>query len=141
MNFYETRAGRTFFEHQLPALTASLQGIARALQKTPTALQLPAEVPSNFLEELYSGNYEPDAEKDKSRMKEYNRIVIEIQKRLKEQVSPQLWNCVDEYRAALDARYCFEAEQAFEAGFRSAVKMIVAGLSAPPCATGGKERT
>jgi len=134
MNFYETRAGRTFFEHQLPQLISALKELTAAVSqvKPQSVLQLPIDVPSDFLKELYYGNFEPDMEQDAAQLREYNKPVVERQKHLRELLSPDAWAQVEEYRRALDARSSFEMEQAFETGFRSAVRLITAGLSVPP---------
>lgn len=140
MNFYETKAGHRFFEHQLPLLTATVQELVRTLQKTPPVLQIPVEVSPNFLKDLYYGNYELDAVKDKEKTVEYNKAIIEIQQHLKELASSQLWDYIEKYRDTLDARSCYEAEQAFEAGFGTAVKMITSGLTIQPYTVTGKEQ-
>lgn len=133
MNFYETRAGRTFFEHQLPQLISALRELTAAISqdKSQPVFRLPVDVPSDFLKDLYYGNFEPDMEQDAAQLREYNKPVVECQKRLKELLAPDVWELVEEYRNALDVRAGYEIEQAFETGFRSAVRMITAGLSAP----------
>jgi len=134
MNFYETKMGHTFFEHQLPQLISALKELTEAVlqAKTQRALKLPADVPSDFLKELYYGNFEPDTELNADKLREYNKPVIERQKRLKELVDPDVWEQVEEYRNVLSIRAGYEIEQAFETGFRTAVRMIAAGLSTPP---------
>ncbi|SHO54159.1 DUF6809 family protein [Anaerocolumna xylanovorans] len=129
MNFYETNAGHRFFEHQLPLLITSLQDIAKALQKTPMGVQLPVEVPPDFLKDLYYGRYDQEAEKNMGKIKEHTHDIIECQKRLKEQVTPQLWEQIEEYRHALDNLYYLDAEESFVSGFQTAMKMVIAGLS------------
>lgn len=131
MNFYETKAGHRFFEHQLPLLIASLQDIAKALQKAPIGVQLPVEVPPDFLKDLYYGRYDQETEKDMGKIKEHTRDVIECQNRLKEQVTPQLLEQIEEYRHVLDNLYYPDAEESFVSGFQTAMKMVVAGLSSP----------
>lgn len=135
MNFYETRMGHTFFEHQLPHLISALKELTSAVSqaKPQPVFRLPVDVPSDFLKELYYGNFEPDMEQDAAQLREYNKPVVERQKYLKELLSPDAWAQVEEYRRVLDARSSFEMEQAFETGFRSAVRLITAGLSASSC--------
>lgn len=141
MNFYDTRAGHTFFEHQLPQLISVLQELAAAITQTKTqsSVRLPVDAPPDFLKEFYYGNFEPDMEQDVARLREYNKPVMECQKRLKEMLSPEGWEQVEEYRRSIDIRTSFELEQAFETGFRTAVKMVVVGLSAPPCKEKGQD--
>ena len=134
MNFYETRMGHTFFEHQLPQLISVLRELTAAVsqKKAQPVFRLPVDVPSDFLKELYYGNFEPDMEQDAAQLRKYNKPVVERQKHLKKLLTPEVWVMVEEYRLALDERSSFEIEQAFETGFRSAVKLITAGLSVPP---------
>ena len=132
MNFHETVAGHRFFNHQLPELIKALQGVADALSQSQPVVHLPITVPPDFLENFYFGHYEPDLEIDFARTMEFNKAIIECQNRLRQQMSPEEWNRLEEYQSLLDQRASFDAEQSFEAGFRAATKMIAAGLSAPP---------
>lgn len=143
MNFHETRMGHTFFEHQIPQLISALQELTTAIsqEKAPPVFRLPVDVPSDFLKELYYGNFEPDMEQDATQLREYNKPVMECHKRLKEVLAPEVWAQVEEYRHALDSRNSFEIEQAFETGFRSAVRLITAGLSVPPSEKIEQKRT
>ncbi|WP_444643168.1 DUF6809 family protein [Caproiciproducens sp. R1] len=135
MNFYETRAGHTFYEYQLPQLISTLKELTTAITqaKAKFSVRLPADVPPDFLKKLYYGNFEPDMQQDAAQLREYNNPVMESQKRLKKLLAPEAWEQVEEYRRSIDIRTSFELEQAFETGFRTAAKMIAAGLSAPPC--------
>lgn len=61
MNFYETKMGHIFFNHQMPELIRTLQEIATALSKpAPAAVQLKDVGEPDFLHNLFYGNYEPD---------------------------------------------------------------------------------
>ena len=61
MNFYETKMGHIFFNHQLPELIKALREIAAALSKpSPAAVQLTDVGEPDFLHNLFYGNYEPD---------------------------------------------------------------------------------
>ncbi|MBM6977945.1 hypothetical protein H9X99_19290, partial [Intestinimonas butyriciproducens] len=55
--FHETRRGQRFFEVQLPQLITALSDIADSLKAPRPTYHLKAEVPENFLSELYLGNY------------------------------------------------------------------------------------
>lgn len=59
MQFYETKMGHQFFQCQLPALLSALQRIADTLGQPPKAVRLSAEVPADYLSDLYYGNLEP----------------------------------------------------------------------------------
>ena len=56
MNFYETKAGRCFFDVQFPKLVRAIEDISGNLSQKQAAVRLPVEVPENYLEELYYGN-------------------------------------------------------------------------------------
>ena len=61
MNFHETKMGTIFFNHQIPELIKALREIAMALSKpAPAAIQLAETGESDFLHNLFYGNYEPD---------------------------------------------------------------------------------
>lgn len=141
MNFHETVAGRRFFEHQLPSLIKALQDVAAALSQPQPVVHLPITAPPDFLENLYNGFYEPDLDVDHVRTTEFNREIIEFQNRLRQQMSLEDWNRLEEYQSLLDKRNSFDAEQSFKAGFRAATKMIAAGLSAPPESRSSERKT
>lgn len=139
MNSYETRAGRRFYEQQLPELTsqlarlnATLLALTTAMQQPNRAVILPVEAPPDFLKDLYHGNYEPDMEQSPLRTEQLTAAVIKSQRLLRERVSADAWELIDECHRSLNERALYQAEQAFEAGFRSAMRMVAAGLSAPP---------
>lgn len=129
MNFHETKSGRIFFEHQLPALITALKDIAMTMQRKQQKVQIPVDVPPNFLKDLHNGFYETESEKDMVKIKEYLQAVTKCQKNLKAQVSPQLWSNIETYKKALDDMYMFEAEQEFISGFHCAMKMVITGLT------------
>ena len=58
MEFYQTNAGKNFFEGQLPLLIRALEGMTEALNRRQkqTPVALPAKVGDDFLRELYYGN-------------------------------------------------------------------------------------
>lgn len=139
MNFHETGSGHRFYEQQLPELTSQLSRLNTALQALTTAMQrpnqaliLPVEAPPDFLKDLYHGNYEPDMEQNPLRTEQLTAAVVKSQRLLRERVSPDVWQLIDECHRSLNERALYCAEQAFEAGFRSAMRMVAAGLSGPP---------
>ena len=140
MNFHETRAGQRFYEKQFPELlsilqqlTAALHTLSAALPQPGSALMLPVEAPPDFLQNLYYGNYEPDMERDPTRTEQFTSVITICQQQLREQVSTGTWEQIEAYRDLLNKQALSCSEQSFEAGFRSAMRMIAAGLSAPPC--------
>ena len=61
MNFYETVAGKRFFESQLPKLISALQEIAQGVHQAPSVIPLPLDAP-DILHDLFYGQYEPNKE-------------------------------------------------------------------------------
>lgn len=57
MNFYETVAGKRFFESQLPKLISALQEIAQGLHQAPSVIPFPLDT-QDILHDLFYGQYE-----------------------------------------------------------------------------------
>ena len=136
MNFYETKMGHIFFNHQMPELIRTLQEIATALSKpAPAAVQLKDVGEPDFLHNLFYGNYEPDI---------YGCVTVpsRLDQNVKEAEKPLLpalgesKKLFEQYQAAIYERSSI-AEQSYCCGYRTAVQMIVSGLTAPPPQTGG----
>ena len=128
MNFYDTVAGRRFFDHQLPGLTKALQGIANALSRPQPVIQVPTENLEKFLHDLFYGEYEPNLWNDSPQGRKYDIAIKSHKIRIREALSPELWELVEEYRILMDERNFFQAEKAFSSGYTTAIKMIAAGL-------------
>lgn len=132
MNFHETVMGRRFFEHQLPQLIKSIQGLTAALEKPPQAAVLPVEPDPNFLSELYFGNYECGVFKQTSETSELNQAVKRAYNTLAETLPERNREELEAYLDAAAERNSDNMRRAYESGFRTAVQMIMAGLSRPP---------
>ena len=136
MNFYETKMGHIFFNHQMPELIRTLQEIATALSKpAPAAVQLKDVGEPDFLHNLFYGNYEPDIYGCVTVPSRLDQNVKEAEKALLPALgeSKKLFG---QYQAAIYERSSI-AEQSYCCGYRTAVQMIVSGLTAPPPQTGG----
>lgn len=141
MNFNDTVAGRRFFEHQLPGLIKALQGIADALSRPQPVIQIPAENSEKVLHDLFYGQYEPDIWRRSQQSREYDRALKAHQAKMRETLSPDLWELAEEYRRLLEDRHLFHAEKSFESGYATAIKMITAGLAAIPRGQAQEEGT
>lgn len=131
MNFYETKMGHIFFEHQLPQLIGAVNALTAALaQHTPPAV-LPVSADPGFLCELFFGDYEPEIYKVSPELQRFNRIVDQSHKSLTAALSRESMKRLEEYETALSERNLAVTEQAYKAGVRAAVQMILAGLSYP----------
>ena len=129
--FHETRRGQWFFEAQLPKLITALSDIADSLKAPRPTYQLKAEVPENFLSDLYLGNYVPFDLPATDLKKELTPEIIAIQEQLRKSVSEDAWALIEQYGGLLAISRTSGQEQAFAAGFRSAMTMLAAGLAQP----------
>ena len=139
MNFYETRRGQKFFDCQLPKLIQALEQIADTIsQPAPTEqpeLKYNIKPDKEFLQNLYYGNYEPDRYQEREQIRPLSREVIRTETALRKYLPPEGTKLFEDYYQAAVIRSDAVAEQAYEAGFCTAVQMMLAGCAAP-----GKER-
>lgn len=131
MNFYETKAGRIFFEGQLPQLIHALQDIAGALSQTAAPLKLPLEADPKFLDDLYWGRYEPAVFHRHEKTKQLDAAVMDTRSRLQQLLPTEARESYEKYQAALEERTSYLVQQSYESGYRTAVQMILAGLTNP----------
>lgn len=133
MDFHETKMGHEFFERTAPRIAAALEQIAKALNKPAAAIELPSgcEVPVDFLPELYEGNYDPSNEPDTEEASRCSAEILASETALRAVVSPDVWKQIDHTLSLMNKRGDVQREQAFSAGFRSAMMMVAAGLTQP----------
>lgn len=131
MNFFETNMGRRFFEGQLPKLISALEGIAASLKTPHPVLQLSTEDQTDFLRELYHGNFDAGLIADRETLDYYNSEVVKAQQKVKESVEPEIWKLIEHSYTIIGASNTIGNEYAFSCGFQTAFKMMAAGLSAP----------
>ena len=136
MNFHETICGRRFFDAQLPHLIKALERIADGLTHTETAPSQGIAPDSNFLHDLYYGDYEPSVFKKQDKKQQVlNHTVSAAETALRGELSktPAALAAFEVYQTAAGERNSAVIEQAFESGYRTAMQMLFAGLvSAPP---------
>ena len=129
MKFYQPQLGRIFFERQIPQLIEAVNTLAAALPKPVPAAVLPVSVDPAFLRDLFFGDYEPEIYKVSPELQRFNRTVEQAHKSLILTLSEDSIKQLEEYETALSERNIAVTEQAYKAGVRAAVQMIVAGLS------------
>ena len=129
MEFYQTQMGRAFFERQVPQLIDAVNALAAALSKPTPAAVLPVAADSNFLRDLFFGDYEPEIYKVSPELQRFNRAVDQAHTSLVATLPEDSVAQLEEYETALSERNIAVTEQAYQAGIRVAVQMIVAGLS------------
>ena len=139
MNFHETKMGAFFFNRQLPDLIKALREIAAALSVSKTApapFRLTDTGETDFLHNLFYGNYEPDIYGCVTAPSRLDQNVKEAEKAL----IPALGESkmlFEQYQRAISERDSAIAEQSYCCGYRTAVQMIVSGLVALPPQTVG----
>lgn len=131
MSFYQTPMGRAFFERHVPQLIRSIQALTAVLDRPALALTPPVEPAPDFLSELYYGNYEAATFQMTPESSELTRAINQAHSDLEEAMPDPCRAKLRAYEDARSARDAFEMRRAYEAGFRTAVQMIVAGLSKP----------
>lgn len=135
MEFYQTQMVRAFFERQVPQVIDAVNALAAALSKPAPAAVLPEAADSNFLRDLFFGDYEPEIYKVSPELQRFNRAVDQAHTSLVATLPENSVAQLEEYETALSERNIAVTEQAYQAGIRVAVQMIVAGLS-PPISNG-----
>ena len=128
MEFYQTQMVRAFFERQVPQLIDAVNALAAALSKPAPAAVLPVAADSNFLRDLFFGDYEPEIYKVSPELQRFNRAVDQAHTSLVATLPENIVAQLEEYETALSERNIAVTEQAYQAGIRVAVQMIVAGL-------------
>lgn len=131
MNFHDTAMGRTFFERQLPELIRSIDTLAAVLNKPAQTVTLPVEADPEFLSELYYGNYEPGNFEQTPESARLTRSINEAHAALVEKLSGDSLEKLRIYEDALTQRDSTEMKRAYVSGFRTAVQMIMVGMSRP----------
>ena len=131
MNFYHTPMGRTFFERHVPQLIQALQAVADGLRKPAQPVMLPVEPDREFLSRLYFGEYESSPFQPTPEGKERTRTVNAAYRELEESLPKDCIDKLVKYQDILTERETIDLRLAYESGFRTAVQMMVAGLSSP----------
>jgi len=133
MNFHETKMGHDFYERTVPRIAAALELIAEKLDTPAPAIRLPCtvEIPDDFLAELYQGNYDPSDEPDTEEAVRCIEEILKSEDTLRAAVSPDIWEQINHMLCLVNRMGDSQREQAFGAGFRSAMMMVMAGLTRP----------
>lgn len=127
--FYETRRGQDFFTHQFPKMIDELTRIANIMEKqSQSIINIPMEVPDDFLEQLFFGNLEPDAEITGNDLDNYLKKSINLQNELRRQLTKEQWELLEKLLHVYEKRSARETALGFDTGFRMAMQMIIAGM-------------
>ena len=131
MNFHETQMGHIFYEHQLPQLIQAIQALTAALDKPAQAVALPVEADPEFLSKLYLGEYESAPFQQTPEGAKLTRAVNAAHEELEALLPEGCHEKLMKYQDTLTIREGVDLQMAYESGFRTAVQMIMAGLSRP----------
>lgn len=129
MYFHETDMGNRFFNDQLPKLLDILDKmISNTLCIEPAHNIADVSLPENYLENLFYGNLEIGAFSREGYVNTTNRKIIEAQDQLKAQLTAEQWEMLKEYSVLLNARESEECFRMFQHGYRTAMRLILAGI-------------
>lgn len=131
MDFYETRMGQEFYTNTAPRIAKALEDIAKSLNAPAPVIQLSRDIPEDFLTDLYLGNYDPSDEPEPEEVAACTAEIIANETALRKVVSPDIWNLIDRTSTLLHKKGDILQAQAFAAGFRCAMTMLVVGLAKP----------
>lgn len=131
MEFYETKQGRIFYEGTIPRIVVALEKIAESLTTPIPSVHISHEVPENFLTDLYWGNYDPSGGPDSEESVQCSAKIKAAQETVKIQVTPEVWEQIDNIFSLIARRNDIDRVEAFAVGFRSAATLLAAGLSKP----------
>lgn len=129
MDFYQTPMGHTFFERHVPQLIQAIEALTSALDKPAQAVTLPVEADPEFLSRLYLGEYESAPFQQTPEGAELTRAVNTAHDELEALLPEGCHEKLMQYQDTLTMREGVDLQMAYESGFRTAVQMIVAGLS------------
>lgn len=131
MDFHETKQGQIFFNVQLPQLIQSIQKLTDALSHPGPAVSLPIQADDDFLSELYLGNYEAEVFNPAFVDHDLTQAAADAYNALAAAIPEHCRDMLEKYADTLAEKNGAVSELAYESGFRTAVQMIAAGLSAP----------
>ena len=101
------------------------------MEQPPKAVRLSAEVPADYLSDLYYGNLEPDKQITNEAIRRCTKEIIALQDEIRNRVSPEEFAQMEKLTMKIEQRASEETDAAFQTGFRTAIQMIAAGLSVP----------
>ena len=131
MEFYQTNAGRRFFESQLPKLIRALEDMTEALNRKQASVALPVEVGDDFLRELYFGNVDIGVNSTEGYSNEKLKEITILQEELRKELNEEQWKLFEQCSCKMTGYTSSEGCRMFQHGFRLAVNLIAAGLGMP----------
>lgn len=126
MNFHETTMGHLFFERQLPQLIHVLESISQKLSHPSTVIKLSDAADPEFLKELYWHSGLLKSLKESSLR---NHDAVKAQQTFLPLLPKEGREAFESYEEIIAEREGKSAERAYQAGFQTAIQMMVSGLS------------
>lgn len=131
MNFFESRAGYDLMTHHIPRLVNAVEKLAEQISARPPFPNISVPDRKNILRDFYRGYYQPGEYIENIQNPDYRVLTEElriVEAKLHSLISTESWQLVEQYCDILIRRNGAELDNAFEAGFRVATQLIVAGL-------------
>lgn len=131
MNFFESQAGHDLMTHHIPRLVDAIEKLTKQLSERPSFPDMAVPEHKNILRDFYRGYYQPGEYMEKLQSPDYRALSEElrvVETKLRSLISADEWQLVEQYCDILIGRNGAELDNAFEAGFRAATQLIVAGL-------------
>lgn len=128
MEFHDTVMGKRFFDAQFPRLLQVLENISKSLSRETEPINIPVDIPENFLEDLYYGNLELGSVSREDYCNEKNKEIVELQEELKAQLTKEQWELFLKYSLLINDRDINECVRMFKHGYRTAIRLVLAGV-------------
>lgn len=128
MNILESQVGYDFVCHHFPRLVDAMEKIAEGI----SVPQIPVQLHKDALLELFMGHFNPGDEADSTHTAQYRKLTImmqDLEKELRQQIGEGNWKTVERYCTSFAERDAEEMKICFEAGYRAATQLLIAGLT------------
>lgn len=137
MNIFDLQAGADFINimnAQFPRLVDAVEKLAVVASDRPTLPELPVYPREGLLRDFYRGYYQPGETAGGTQSQVYKKDSEELrtlETDIRARISNEDWALVEQYCDVLMRRGGEELSIVFEAGYRAATQLLLAGLTAP----------
>lgn len=128
MNVFESQSGHDFVSYHFPRFVDAVEKIAEQMSVEASYPKIPVH-----LRELFTGHFCPGDEAGGTQTNQYCNLTImmhELEEELRQQIGEENWKTVERYCTSFAERDSEEMKICFEAGYRAATQLLVAGLTA-----------
>ncbi len=116
-------------ETNISELTEAIHALTEAISRPALAMRFPIAPNPEFLADLYHGRYEPETNRKCEADQALIQEIEERRRALRSVLPGQGKKMLSEYDDAVAQYHSTVAERFYEAGFKTAVQMMAAGLS------------